>query len=73
MVMVLTINDTKEKTTMVITNNGKTLLKRSGKSIRSLLRFVYDNTKKQNVKDSIKNLQPIMELMAGSITKVEIK
>ena len=71
--MVLTINDTKEKTTMVITNNGKTLLKRRGKSIRSLLKFVYDNTGKQNVKDSILNLQPMMKLMSGSITKIEVK
>ena len=70
--MVLTINDTKEKCTMVITNNGKTLLKRRGKSIRSLLKFVYDGTSKQNVKDSILNLQPMMKLMIGSITKIEI-
>jgi len=71
--MVLTINDTKEKTTMVITNNGKTLLKRKGKSIRSLLKFVYDGTSKQNVKDSVLNLQPMMRLMIGSITKIEVK
>jgi len=71
--MVLTINDTKEKCTMVITNNGKTLLKRRGKSIRSLLKFVYDGTSKQNVKDSIRNLQPMMKLMIGSITKIEVK
>ncbi len=71
--MILTINDIKEKTTMVITNNGKTLLKRRGKSIRSLLKFVYENTTKQNVKDSIMSLQPTLKLMAGSVTTIEIK
>ena len=71
--MVLTINDKGEKTKLIITNNGKTLLKRKGKSIRSLLKFVYDGTSKQNVKDSILNLQPMMKLMIGSITKIEVK
>ena len=71
--MTLTINDKGEKTKLIITNGGKVLLKRRGKSIRSLLKFVYDNTGKQNVKDSILNLQPMMKLMIGSITKIEVK
>jgi len=71
--MTLTINDKGEKTKLTITNGGKVLLKRKGKSIRSLLKFVYDNTGKQNVKDSILNLQPMMKLMIGSITKIEVK
>jgi len=71
--MTLTINDTGEKTKLIITNGDKVLLKRRGKSIRSLLKFVYDNTSKQNVKDSILNLQPMMRLMIGSITKIEVK
>ena len=70
--MTLTINDKGEKTKLTITNGDKVLLKRKGKSIRSLLKFVYDNTGKQNVKDSILNLQPMMRLMIGSITKIEI-
>jgi len=70
--MTLTINDTGEKTKLIITNGDKVLLKRKGKSIRSLLKFVFDNTSKQNVKDSILNLQPMMRLMIGSITKIEI-
>jgi len=71
--MTLTINDKGEKTKLTITNGDKVLLKRKGKSIRSLLKFVYDNTGKQNVKDSILNLQPMMRLMIGSITKIEVK
>ena len=71
--MTLTINDTGEKTKLIITNGDKVLLKRKGKSIRSLLKFVHDNTSKQNVKDSILNLQPMMRLMIGSITKIEVK
>jgi len=71
--MKLHIDDTGEKTKLIITNGSKTLLKRKGKSIRSLLKFVYDGTSKQNVKDSILNLQPMMRLMIGSITKIEVK
>ena len=71
--MTLTINDKGEKTKLTITNGDKVLLKRRGKSIRSLLKFVFDNTSKQNVKDSILNLQPMMRLMIGSITKIEVK
>ena len=73
--MTLVIDDSisGEKTKLIITNDDKVLLKRKGKSIRSLLKFVFDNTSKQNVKDSILNLQPIMKLMIGSITKIEVK
>ena len=71
--MTLSLDDTGEKTKLTITNGSKVLLKRKGKSIRSLLKFVYDGTSKQNVKDSILNLQPLMRLMIGSITKIEVK
>ena len=71
--MNLHIDDTGSKTKLIITNGDKVLLKRKGKSIRSLLKFVYDGTSKQNVKDSIRNLQPMMRLMIGSITKIEVK
>ena len=71
--MTLSLDDTGEKTKLTITNGDKVLLKRKGKSIRSLLKFVYNNTSKQNVKDSILNLQPMMRLMIGSITKIEVK
>ena len=71
--MKLHIDDTGEKTKLIITNSDKVLLKRKGKSIRSLLRFVYENTSKQNVKDSIMSLQPTLKLMAGSVTTIEIK
>ncbi len=71
--MTLSLDDTGEKTKLIITNGDKVLLKRRGKSIRSLLKFVYDGTSKQNVKDSILNLQPMMKLMIGSITKIEVK
>ncbi len=71
--MNLHIDDTGSKTKLVITNGSKTLLKRKGKSIVSLLKFVYENTTKQNVKDSIMSLQPTLKLMAGSVTTIEIK
>ena len=70
--MTLHLDDTGEKTKLMITNGTKTLLKRKGKSIRSLLKFVYDGSSKQNVKDSIMNLQPMLLLMTGSKTTIEI-
>jgi len=69
----LTINDTGEKTKLIITNGDKVLLKRKGKSLISLLRFVMENTSKQNVKDSILSLEKILPLMRGSVTKIQIK
>ena len=71
--MTLSLDDTGEKTKLTITNGDKVLLKRKGKSIRSLLKFVFDNTSKQNVKDSILNLQPMMKLMIDSKTIIEVK
>jgi len=70
--MILHLDDTGERTKLMITNGTKTLLKRKGKSIRSLLKFVYDGSSKQNVKDSIMNLQPMLLLMTGSKTTIEI-
>ena len=67
------LDDTGEKTKLIITNGDKVLLKRKGKSIRSLLRFVYENTSKQNVKDSIMSLQPMLQFMTGNKTTVEVK
>jgi len=71
--MTLTINDKGEKTKLIITNGDKVLLKRKGKSIRSLLKFVMENTSKQNVKDSIMSLQKTLPLMRGSKTTIQIK
>ena len=71
--MILTLNDVGSKPTLVITNGSKTLLKRRGKSIVSLLKFVMENTTKQNVKDSIISLEKILPFMRNSITKIEVK
>jgi len=71
--MTLTLNDVGLKPTLVITNGSKTLLKRRGKSIVSLLKFVMENTTKQNVKDSIISLEKILPFMRNSITKIEVK
>ena len=70
--MTLTLDDTGEKTKLTITNGSKTLLKRKGKSILSLLRFVYSGSKKKNVKETIAGLQPMHKLMLGSKTTIKI-
>lgn len=70
--MTLTLDDTGEKTKLTITNGSKTLLKRKGKSILSLLRFVYSGSKKSNVKETIAGLQPMHKLMLGSKTTIKI-
>lgn len=70
--MTLIIDDTGERTKLTITNGSKTLLKRKGKSILSLLKFVYSGSKKQDVKDTIAGLQPMHKLMLGSRTTIKI-
>ncbi len=71
--MKLHLDDTGEKTKLVISRGEKSLLKRKGRSIRSLLKFVFDGTTKQSVKDSIMSLQPMLELMKNSKTTIQIK
>ena len=70
--MTLTIDDTGSVCKMTITNGSKTLLKKKG-TIKKLLKFVYDGTKKDNVKQSIQQLQQVYPFMKKSLTQIEIK
>lgn len=70
--MTLTINDVGSTTKLTITNGKKTLLQKTG-TIKSLLKFVFDGTKKENLKQVIMELQHTYPLMIGSDTKIKIK
>ena len=70
--MTLLIDDTGDRCKLTITSGTKTLLKRKGKSIKSLLKFVYENTQKQNVKQSIMELKPMLQFMEESLTTIKI-
>jgi hypothetical protein len=70
--MELCIDDTGDKAKLTITNGSKTLLRKSG-TIKSLLKLVYSGTKKDNVKQSIIELQPMYKFMQKSLTKIDIK
>ncbi len=71
--MTLMIDDTKKITRLVITNGSKTLLRKKGKDIKTLLRFVYDGTKNDNLRDSIGELQHSFMFMVGSKTTIDLK
>jgi len=71
--LTLTINDTGSATKLHVTNGSKTIFKKSGKSIKSLLKFVLEGTKKETTKQSIMELQHSYMFMVGSKTTVEIK
>jgi len=71
--MKLTIDDTGIHTKLIITNGSKTLLTKQGKSIKSLLKFVFNGTKKENVKESIMELQSIHKFMVNAKTTIDIK
>mgnify|MGYP000138469638 CR=1 FL=1 len=70
--MTLIIDDTGDKCKLTITNGSKTLLRKSG-TIKSLLKFVYSGTKKDNVKQTIIELQPMYQFMQKSLTTINIK
>jgi len=70
--MTLTIDDTGSVCKMTITNGSKTLLKKKG-TMKKLLKFVYSGTTKENVKQTIMELQPMYLFMQKSLTKIEIK
>lgn len=70
--MTLAIDDTGDKCKLTITHGSKTLLRKSG-TIKSLLKFVYSGTKKDSVKQSIIELQPMYKLMQKSLTTINIK
>ncbi len=70
--MTLTIDDRGSVAKMVIEKSGKVLYKKKG-TIKQLLKFVYNGSKKDNVKQTIMELQPMYQLMQKSLTKIEIK
>ena len=70
--MLLSIDDRGSVAKMVIEKNGKVLFKKKG-TIKQLLKFVYNGSKKDNVKQTIMELQPMYQLMQKSLTKIEIK
>ena len=71
--MTLTIDDTGSQTKLKISKGSKDILKRKGKSIKSLLKFVYENTKNDKLKSSILELQKVYKFMVGSTTTLELK
>jgi len=71
--MTLVIDDRNSRPILKIKKGRKTILKKTGKSIKSLLRFVHDGTQKQNVKDAIIELQQVYMFMPEGVTKMEIK
>ena len=70
--MTLVIDDRGIVTKLTITNGSKTLLKKKG-TIKSLLKFVFNGTKKENVKQTIMELQKVYPFMQKSLTQIEIK
>ena len=71
--MTIIIDDSGSSTQLTIKKNNKVLLNKKFKTIKSALKFVYDGTKKQNVKDSIIELQHTYMFMVESKTTIEIK
>jgi hypothetical protein len=71
--MTIIIDDNGSSTQLTIKKNNKVLLNKKFKTIKSALKFIYDGTKKQNVKDSIIELQHTYMFMVESKTTIEIK
>lgn len=71
--MTLILNDNGSSTQLTIKKNNKVLLNKKFKTIKSALKYIYDGTKKQNVKDSIIELQHTYMFMVESKTTIEIK
>ena len=71
--MTIIIDDNGSSTQLTIKKNNKVLLSKKFKTIKSALKFIYDGTKKQNVKDSIIELQHTYMFMVESKTTIEIK
>lgn len=69
--MKMEIDDTGDKCKLTITHGSKTLLRKSG-TIKSLLKFVYSGTKKESVKQTINELQPMYKFMQKSLTTITI-
>ncbi len=58
---------------VTIKKNNKVLLSKKFKTIKLALKYIYDGTKKQNVKDSIIELQHTYMFMVESKITIEIK
>ena len=71
--MTIIIDDNGSSTQLTIKKNNKVLLSKKFKTIKSALKYIYDGTKKQNVKDSIIELQHTYVFMVESKTTIEIK
>lgn len=71
--MTIIIDDNGSSTQLTIKKDNKVLLNKKFKTIKSALKFIYDGTKKQNVKDSIIELQHTYMFMVKSKTTIEIK
>ena len=71
--MTIIIDDNGSSTQLTIKKNNKVLLNKKFKTIKSALKYIYDGTKKQNVKDSIIELQHTYMFMVKSKTTIDIK
>jgi len=71
--MTIIIDDSGSSTQLTIKKDNKVLLSKKFKTIKSALKYIYDGTKKQNVKDSIIELQHTYMFMVESKTTIEIK
>jgi len=71
--MKIIIDDSGSSTQLTIKKDNKVLLSKKFKTIKSALKYIYDGTKKQNVKDSIIELQHTYMFMVESKTTIEIK
>lgn len=69
--MILTIDDRKTPTKLII-ENGSKIVKRKGKSIKALLKYVFENTKQDKVRSSIMELQKSYMFMVKSKTTITI-
>ena len=69
--MILTIDDRKTPTKLII-ENGSKVVKRKGKSIKALLKYVFENTKQDKVRSSIMELQKSYMFMVKSKTTITI-
>ena len=69
--MILTIDDRKSPTKLII-NNGSKTMKRKGKSIKTLLKYVLEKTKREDVRSSVMELQKMYMFMVKSKTTINI-
>lgn len=71
--MTIIIDDSGSSTKLTIKQDNKVLLNKKFKTIKSALKYIYSGTKKQNVKDSIAELQHTYMFMVQSKTTIEVK